>query len=179
MSNWKALGPDGVQGFWFKMMANLHDRLANHLKSCLNTGTAPQWMTMGRTVLILKDSKKSGIESNYRYEAYLPIMWKLLTGIIGDGIYSHLERSILLQNEQKGYHRRSRRTKDQLLVDKTILRNCRKAKRNLVIGFIDHRKAYGMVPHSWLKETLKMVGVADNICQLLSHSMRNWKAVLI
>ena len=28
MSNWKALGPDGVQGFWFKRMTNLHDRLA-------------------------------------------------------------------------------------------------------------------------------------------------------
>ena len=105
-------------------------------------------------------------------------MWKLLTGIIGDKIYSHLERSILLQNEQKGYHRRSRRTKDQLLIDKTILTNCRMAKRNLAIEFIDYRKAYDMMPHSWLKETLKMVAVADNICRLLSHSTRNWKAVL-
>ena len=34
-----------------------------------------------------------------------------------------------------------------------------------------------MVPHSWLKEKLKMVGVADNIHQLLGQSMRNWKTV--
>ena len=30
MSNWKAPGPDGLQGFWFKRMKNLHDRLAKH-----------------------------------------------------------------------------------------------------------------------------------------------------
>ena len=35
-----------------------------------------------------------------------------------------------------------------------------------------------MVPHSWLKETLKMVGVADNICRLLGQSIRNWKKAL-
>ena len=35
-----------------------------------------------------------------------------------------------------------------------------------------------MVFHSWLKETLKMVGVADNIHPLFGQSMRNWKAVL-
>ena len=105
-------------------------------------------------------------------------MWKLLPGIIGDEIYSHLEKSSLLQNEQKGCHRRSRRTKDLLLTEKIIFRNCRKAKRNLAIRFIDYRKAYDMVPHSWLKETLKMVGVADNICRLLGQSIRNWKKAL-
>ena len=35
-----------------------------------------------------------------------------------------------------------------------------------------------MVPYSWLKETLKMVGVADNIRRLLGQSMRKWKTVL-
>ena len=35
-----------------------------------------------------------------------------------------------------------------------------------------------MVPHSWLKETLKIMGMADSIRRLLGHSMRNWKTVL-
>ena len=50
--------------------------------------------------------------------------------------------------------------------------------RNLPIGFIDYKKAYDLVPHSWLKETLKIVGVADNIHRLLGQSMCNSKAVL-
>ena len=178
ISNRKASGPDGVQGFWFKSMTNLHDRLAKHLQNCLNTVIVPSWMTKGRTVLIMKDSNNGGVTSNYRPITCLPIMWKLLTGIIGDEVYGHLGRSSLLQNEQKGCRRGSRGTKDQLLIDKTILRNCGKAKRNLSIGFIDYKKAYDIMPHSWLKETLKMVGVADNIHRLLGQSMCNWKTVL-
>ena len=30
MSNWKASRPNGVQGFWFKKITNLHDPLAKH-----------------------------------------------------------------------------------------------------------------------------------------------------
>ena len=35
-----------------------------------------------------------------------------------------------------------------------------------------------MVPHFWLKDTLKMMGVAGNIRRLLGQSMCNWKTVL-
>ena len=75
-------------------------------------------------------------------------MRKLLTGFIGDEIYGHVDRSSLLQNEQKTCRRGSKGTEKLLLIDKTILRNCRKAKRNLAIGFIDYKKACDMVPHS-------------------------------
>ena len=93
--DWKAPGPDGVQ-FWFNKMKNLPDRLAKHLQACLSTGILLQWMTKDRAVLIIKDSKKFGVESNYRPVGCLPIIWKLLTGINGNEIYGHLERSSLL-----------------------------------------------------------------------------------
>ena len=41
MSNQKDSGPDDMQGFWFKMTANLQDRLAKRLEACLNTATVP------------------------------------------------------------------------------------------------------------------------------------------
>ena len=101
-------------------MTNLHERLAKHLQAFLSNGIVPPWRTKGRIVLIMKDSEKDGVASIYTPIACLPIMWNLLTGIIGDEIYGHLERSSLLQNEKKGCHRGSRETKDQLLIDKTI-----------------------------------------------------------
>ena len=55
----------------------------------------------------------------------LPIIWKFMSGIIGDEIYGNLEKNSLLQNEQKDCRRGYRGTKDQLLIDKIILRNCR------------------------------------------------------
>ena len=43
-------------------------------------------------------------------------MWKLLTGIVADEIYNHLEENDILPEEQKGGRRNSKGTKDQLLL---------------------------------------------------------------
>ena len=70
-------------------------------------------MAAGRTVLLLKDKSKGNEVSNYRPITCLPLMWKLLTSIVADEIYNHLVETDLLSEEQKGYCRNSRGTKDQ------------------------------------------------------------------
>ena len=50
---------------------------------------------------------------------------KLMTAIIADAIQNHLYKYNLIPEEQKGNRRNSRGTKDQLLIDKMILRNSR------------------------------------------------------
>ena len=72
-------------------------------------------MVRGRTVLIQKDPAKGAHASNYRSITCLPMMWKLLTGIMGENLYHHLERNGLLTDEQKGCRKGSRGTRDQLL----------------------------------------------------------------
>jgi len=52
ISNWKAPGPDHVQGFWFKNLTSIHSRLANQLNQCLETANTPEWMGKGKTTLI-------------------------------------------------------------------------------------------------------------------------------
>ena len=84
MLKWKAPGPDGVQGFWFKKLTNLHDWVTVHSQACLNTGIEPLWVTKGRIQLIMKGIKKGGVASSYRPIACLTIVWKILTGINGD-----------------------------------------------------------------------------------------------
>ena len=80
-------------------------------------------MVRGRIVLIQKDTGKVAQASNYRPIACLPMMWKLLTGVMGEKLYHQLERNGLLTDEQKGYRKGSRGAKDQLLVDKAILKS--------------------------------------------------------
>jgi len=118
------------------------------------------------------------VASNYRPIACLPLMWKLLSGIFAEKIYDHLLNNNLLPEEQKGCRKKSRGTKDQLLIDKSILREVKALKRNLSMCWIDYKKAYDMVPHSWILEMLGMVGVAGNVRMLLKGSMTNWKTVL-
>jgi hypothetical protein len=54
-----------------------------------------------------------------------------------------------------------------------------KLGKNLSMAWIDYKKAYDMVPHSWIKEVVDMLGVAGNIGGLLSNSMSGWKTQLM
>ena len=179
MTNWRAPGPDGIQGFWFKKFSSLHSRIADGLQECLTQGWVPKWMTLGRTSLFMKDPAKGTAADNYRPIACLPLMWKLLTGIFSEKMYQHLEDQSLLPDEQKGCRKNSRGTKDQLLIDKMILKDAKKGSKNLAMAWIDYKKAYDMVPHSWILEALDMFKVAGNMADLLRCSMDNWRTQLM
>ena len=179
MTNWRAPGPDGIQGFWFKKFSCLHERIAEGLQGCIENGAVPAWMTVGRTSLFMKDPAKGTAADNYKPIACLPLMWKLLTGIFSQKIYTYLEESSLLPDEQKGCRRKSRGTKDQLLIDKMILKDAKRGSKNLAMAWIDYRKAYDMVPHSWLLESLEMFGIAQNLTNLIRTSMPGWKTQLM
>ena len=172
MTNWKTPGPDGVHGYWIEMFVSIRERIAFHLQSCITGGEVPCQMTFGWPVLLLKDKTKRNEVSNYRPTTCLPLMQKLLTGIVTDEIYNQLEENDLLPEEQKGCRGNSRGTKYQLLISKAVMENCRR-KDELSMVWIDYQKAYDMVPHSWIKKSMEMCGVADNISHLLSKSMES------
>ena len=65
---------------------------------------------------------------------------------------------ILLPEGQKGCRRKCQGTCDLLFIDKMI----RMRKKNLAVAWIDYKKAYDMVPHSWIVECLGMVEVKVN-----------------
>ena len=113
--NWKAPGSDNEQGFWLKSMKKLHERMALQLQECLDGRGIPEWMTRGRTVLLIKDKVKGNAVGNYRPITCLPIMWKVLTGIIAEYLYQHLHQSSLFPDEQKGCRKESRGTKENQL----------------------------------------------------------------
>ena len=83
-------------------------------------------------------------------------MWKLMTETIAKSIYNFLDVNDKLPVEQKGCWKKSRGTKDQLLIDKMIPRDCRKRHTNLGMAWIHYNKAYDMVPHSWILEVLNL-----------------------
>ena len=82
------------------------------LKERLDSGFVPSWLTRGRTSLLQKDKSKGNVSSSYRPITSLPLMWKLLTGVIADQIYAYLDQEKLLPEEQKGCRKVSRGTND-------------------------------------------------------------------
>ena len=108
LPNWKAPGPDGLQGFWLKNIKSIRQALTAVLNECLNKNQIPDWVTKGVTTLIIKDKTKGNVITNFRPITCLPLMWKLLTGVLADEMYAHLERNNLLPDEQRGCRKRAR-----------------------------------------------------------------------
>ena len=49
LANWKAPGPDGVQGFWLKKLTSLNDQIAEQVDDVLNGRKAiAEWMMLGK-----------------------------------------------------------------------------------------------------------------------------------
>ena len=90
----------------------------------------PSWLTKGRTALLQIDKSKGNITSNHRPINCLPLMWKLLSGVIADQIYRHLDQQKLLPEEQKGCRERSREI-DLLYIDRTVIIEVKSRKNNL------------------------------------------------
>ena len=178
MPNWKSPGPDLAQGFWLKSFSSLHERVRLQIKECLDSGFVPSWLTRGRTSLLQKDKSKGNEASNYRPITCLPSMWKLLTGVIADQIYAHLDQENLLPEEQKGCRKGSRGTNDLLSIDRAVIKEVKSRNKNLAMAWIDYKKAYDLVPHSWIIECLDLFRVAENIKSLLVNSMEKWKVML-
>ena len=88
-------------------------------------------MARAKTSLVITDKKKGPIVTNFRPITCLPLMWELLTSILAEAMYDHLERNGLLVDEQKGCRKRSRGARDQLLVDKMVMRNCKRRSSGL------------------------------------------------
>ena len=59
-----------------------------------------------------------------------------------------------------------------------ILRNAKRRKTNLHVAWIDYKKAFDSLPHSWITKSLEMLGVSSNIRQFLKTAMSSWNTLL-
>ena len=116
-------------------MTNLHDSIALHLDRCLQENNLPKWMDTGKTLLCIKEIQKGNLVSNFI--PCVPLIWKLLTSILAEELYEHLEKTNSLQWEQKRCRKGSRGTKDQLLIDKIIVKDCKRWLTSLAVVWLN------------------------------------------
>ena len=126
-----------------------------------------------------KDKERGKAASNYRPITCLPLVWTLITGVTAEEVHGFLDINLLLSQEQKGCRRKSRGTNDLLFIDKMIMRQVKTRKRNLSMAWIDYKKAYDMVPHSWKIDCLETVGINEKNQRLLAESMKSWQVEFI
>ena len=178
ISNWKALDHGGIHGFWFKKFTSIHDRLALEMNRCLQDAQVLEWMTKGKTKLIQKDPSKGKAPKNYRPITCLPMMWKILTAQIRKKIYYSLTSRGLFPDEQKGYHKGCRGTAELLYIDQHILNESKTRWKNLAMASIDYKKAYDMLPQSWILHCHKMYKISHEVINFIEQTMKTWRVDL-
>ena len=142
------------------------------MNKCLQRGHVPEWMTEGRTTLIQKDPNKETAPNNYRHITCLPMMWKILTEQIREEIYYLLTSRGLFPDEQKGCCKGSRDAVELLYIDQRILNESKTRWKNLAMAWIDYKKAYHMVPHSWIINSHKMNKISDEVINFIDKTMK-------
>jgi hypothetical protein len=71
----------------------------------------------------------------------------------------YMDNENLLPKEQKGCSSGTKACKDQLLISKAILRECKSRKKSLSMAWIDFQKVFDRVPHSWIIKSLEIIGI--------------------
>ena len=109
----------------------------------------------------------------------LKCFFKILSFPLIDFQRKQQAKQCSVEEEQKGCRKKSRGTKDQLLIDKAVLKEARLKKRCLSMAWEDYRKAYDMVPHLWILKVLNLSKVAGNLEIFMKNSMASWQTNLL
>ena len=153
----KALGQDRIIGFWFKNLSSYRNILAVKFNVLLHSDPntpLPMWFSIAYTSLLPKN-KETHIAKNYRPIACLNIMYELYTSCLNSFIVDHVYKNNITQEQAAGKCG-VWGTLEQLLINKNIMQEVRRMRRNLTTIWLDYRKAFDSLPHSWLIKSLKL-----------------------
>ena len=161
----KATGPDEINNFWIKRFTATHSYLAHHFDQFMeDAGNIPDFLVQGITYLLPKNQDCQD-PSQYRPITCLFTIYKIYTARIAEKVYKHLDANKFLAEEQKGCIKNSQGCKEQLIIDSVVLEQAHKDNRNLYIAYIDYRKAFDSVPHSWIIHLLQIYKTDPQITQ--------------
>ena len=176
--NWSAPGIDGIQNYWWKKLKGTWSSLLR----CFNLwieqpDEIPEWMTLGRTVLLPKTEDLSN-EKNYRPITCLNTFYKIFTGMIKNCMKEHAERNDIWDRSQLGTSSAVLRIEDQLIIDDAIMDEVRNQQKNLAVSFYDYQKAYDMVRHDWMIRVYQWIGVPNKIVNVIVKLVEGWNTRL-
>ena len=60
-----------------------------------------------------------------------------------------------------------------------ILEDCKAKRKNLSTAWIDYRKAFDSVPHSWIIKVMQIYKVSSDLIKYITHSMGTWQTKMI
>nr|XP_034830874.1 uncharacterized protein LOC117987910 [Maniola hyperantus] len=175
--NWKSPGPDGLHHYWLKGFSVCHATLARQFQEALEQRTLPSLFTTGITHLAPK-STDTADPAKYRPITCLTTIYKTLTSVLSLKISRHVDENNIISGAQNGCRGGSRGTKELLLIDSVAGQLVKRNRRNFSAAWIDYRKAFDSVPHSWLLRVLELYKVDGTVRDFLGECMGQWSTIL-
>jgi len=175
MSNWKAVGPDGLPVEVLKLD---HPAFVQYFHSILVnvwvTGEVPQqWKD---AIIKTLHKKKDRTDcNNYRGISLVAHAGKVLLKIVASRLSSYCETEHILPEEQCGF-RPARSTVDMLFVVRRLQQLGRQKKIPLYMCFIDLQKAYDSVDRELLWEVLTRLGVPTKMLTIIRNFHEGMRA---
>ena len=83
-----------------------------------------------------------------------------------------------MQIDQRGGRKGCSGTTDNLLIDDMVRRDARYNKRDLSCAWIDVKKAFDTVSHSWMKKMLSLHRVPSKLQQSITNIIDSWNVVI-
>ena len=105
-------------------------------------------------------------------------MLKTYTGTLAKLIEEHLIENNIIFPEQAGAKKGSWGCMDRLLINRVVTDEVRKGQKNLSMIWLDYKKAYDSVPHSWILEVLHLAKIPEQIISAIEHLIGRWKTEL-
>ena len=153
-------------------------RLASNFNEILNRPyLTPDWLCQGTTYLLAKKNDTDHLK-NYRPITCLLTTYKLLTSILSERTYKHMEEHNLFPIEQKGCRKEFYGCKDQLLINKMVLENTKAKHRNLSTAWIDYKKAFDSMSHTWIINCLEILKLSPIFISFIKTTIKLWNTNL-
>lgn len=90
----------------------------------------------------------------------------------------YLDQNTLFPIEQKGCKRGSYGCRDQQLINKMILENCKTKQKTASIAWLDYGRLSIASPHSWIMKFLEVCNILPVIIIFIKTNMARWKTTL-
>ncbi len=130
---------------------------------CLSSGLIPTtWCRAIINPIPKSASSDPRVPLNYRGISLLPVISKLYTGAIATRVGGFLEKNNKLANEQNGF-RPDRSCVDHIFTLCDLLRIRKAENKETFCSFVDFKKAFDYVDHSFLLHKLIHIGINGRI----------------
>lgn len=161
----KSSGMDSISNEMIKYSQHaMLPSLVKLFNNILLSGMYPQKWCNGYIVPIFKSGDNS-MPTNYRGITIFSCLAKLFNVVINNRIEKFLEENKLIDIRQIGFKQKCR-TSDHMFILRTLIEKYTKKGGKLYACFIDFRKAFDKIDHTYLLYKMLKMGISGNMFNL-------------